>query len=126
MPSCTYPHYGHVSRLRTAADLRQLTADGLLARKAVKPLGREIQPGVWVGTGGRVQRGARLVAPCYVGAHARVRSAAVLTRATAIEHHAEVDCGTVVEGATVLPFSYVGAGLDVAYSIVGYRKIAPL
>jgi hypothetical protein len=126
MPSCTYPHYGYVNRLRTAADLRQLTADGLLARNAVTPLGREIKPGVWVGTGARVQRGARLVAPCYVGAHARVRSAAVLTRATAIEHHAEVDCGTVVEGATVLPFSYVGAGLDVAHSIVGYRKIAPL
>lgn len=126
MPSCTYQHYGYLNPLRSAADLRQLTFDGLLARNAIKPLGREIKPGVWVGNGARVQRGARLVAPCYVGPHARVRSAVVLTRATSVEHHAEIDCGTVVEGASVLPFSYVGAGLDICQSVVGYRRIAPL
>ncbi|HZU23144.1 MAG TPA: hypothetical protein VE998_09960 [Terriglobales bacterium] len=126
MPGCTYRHFGYVNRLRTVADLRQLTADGLLLRNAVRPIGREIKPGVWLGEGARVQRGARLVAPCYVGARARVRAAVVLTRAAAIEHHAEVDCGTVVDGSNVLPFSYVGAGLDVCQSIVGYRKIAPL
>jgi hypothetical protein len=40
-----------------------------------------------------------------------------------VEHHAEVDCGTVVEDANVLPFSYVGAGLDVAHAVVGFRRL---
>lgn len=126
MPGCTYRHYGYVNHLHSVADVRQLTADGLLLRNAIKPIGREIKPGVWVANGARVHHGARLVAPCYIGAYACVRSSAVLTRATAIEHHAEVDCGTVVEGTNVLPFTYVGAGLDLCQSVVGYRKIAPL
>lgn len=126
MPSCGYVFCGYNNRLRTAADLRELTMDALLLRNGIRPVGTEIRPGVWLGAGARVQRGARLVAPCYIGAYARVRSAAVITRGSSIEHHAEVDCGTVVEGSNVLPYSYVGAGLDVCYSIVGYRKIAPL
>jgi hypothetical protein len=43
-----------------------------------------------------------------------------------IERHAEVDCGTVVENSTILPYTYVGAGLDVMHSIVGYRRISHL
>ena len=37
-------------------------------------------------------------------------------RTACIEHHAEVDCGTVVENSTILPFTCVGAGLDVMHS----------
>ncbi len=43
-----------------------------------------------------------------------------------VEHHAEVDCGTVVENSTILPFTYVGAGLDVMHSVVGFRRVAHL
>jgi carbonic anhydrase/acetyltransferase-like protein (isoleucine patch superfamily) len=126
MPGCNYTFHGYRNRLRSAADLRQLTTDGLMLRNRIRPVGREIRPGIWVGNGARIQKGARLVAPCYIGAYSRVRPAAVITRGSAIEHHAEIDCGTVVEGANVLPFSYVGAGLDVCQSIVGFNKLAPL
>jgi carbonic anhydrase/acetyltransferase-like protein (isoleucine patch superfamily) len=126
MPGCTYQFNGYVNRLRSASELRQLTVDGMLLRNAVKPLGREVKPGVWLANGARIQKGARLVAPCYVGAYARVRSAAVITRGSAVEHHAEVDCGTVVEAANILPLSYVGAGLDVCHAVVGYCRMAPL
>jgi hypothetical protein len=40
-----------------------------------------------------------------------------------IEHHAEVDCGTVVENSTVLPYTYIGAGLDVMHSVVGFHRL---
>ncbi|MBV8208409.1 MAG: hypothetical protein JO041_16610 [Acidobacteria bacterium] len=126
MPNCSYTFHGYVNRLRGAHDLRRLTVDALLFRIALRPVGREVRPGIWIGTGARIQRDARLVAPCYVGPFARVRAAAVITRASSIEHHAEVDCGTIVEAATVLPFTYAGAGLDVCYSVVGFRKLASL
>ena len=35
-----------------------------------------------------------------------------------------MDCGTVVEASTVLPLSYVGAGLDLVHSVVGFKRIA--
>jgi hypothetical protein len=43
-----------------------------------------------------------------------------------VEHHAHVDCGTVVENSTVLPYCYIGAGLDLAHSVAGMRQIANL
>ena len=40
---------GYVNRLRHAGDLRRLALDGLLERNSIRPAGREIKPGVWVG-----------------------------------------------------------------------------
>jgi len=61
-----------------------------------------------------------------LGARSRVRAAAVITRASSVERYAEVDCGTVVEDSTVLPFTCLGAGLDLARSIAGFGRIAHL
>ena len=117
---------GYVNRLENASDLRRLGVDGLLRRNSVCPCGIELKPGVWVGPWARIHRKARVVAPAYIGAHAKVRAAAVVTRGSSIEHHAEIDCGTVVENATLLPFSRIGAGLDVMHSVVGFQRIAHL
>lgn len=117
---------GYVNPLQSAADLRALALDGLLEKNAVRPLGHELKPGVWVGDGARIHRQARIVAPAYIGAHSKIRASALITRTSVVEHHAEVDCGTVVENSTVLPFTYVGAGLDVTHSVVGFRRLAHL
>jgi hypothetical protein len=34
--------------------------------------------------------------------------------------------GTVVENTTILPYATVGAGLDVAHSVVGFRRVSHL
>jgi NDP-sugar pyrophosphorylase family protein len=114
----------YVNPLQTATDLRSLAMDGLLEKNAIRPVGHEIKPGIWVGEGARIHRHARIVAPAYIGAHSKVRASALITRTSVIEHHAEVDCGTVVENTTILPFTYVGAGLDVMHSVVGFRRLA--
>ncbi len=69
---------------------------------------------------------ARVLAPAFIGAHSKIRASALVTRDSVIEHHAEVDCGTVVENSTILPFTYVGAGLDVMHSVVGFRRMSHL
>lgn len=117
---------GYVNRLRDASDLRRLAVDGLLGKNSVQPQGRQIKPGVWVHSSANVHRKARIVAPVFIGAHAKIRASAVITRGSVVEHHAEVDCGTVVEDSTVLPFTYIGAGLDVVHSVSGFHHLTDL
>jgi carbonic anhydrase/acetyltransferase-like protein (isoleucine patch superfamily) len=117
---------GYCNRLRSSYDLRRLAVDGLMTRNEVRPEGTELKPGVWVGTAARIHRKARVIAPAFIGAHAKVRASSLITRGSVIEHHADVDCGTVVENSSVLPFTRVGAGLDVMHSVVGFRRLAHL
>lgn len=126
VPCTKYPFTGYGNALAGARGLRELARDGLLQRNDLRPAGRELKPGVFVGEGARIDRGARLVAPAFVGPRAIVRAAAVVTRCASVERYAEIDCGTVVDDASVLPFSYVGAGLDVARAVAGFRRLADL
>src|SRR5206468_3475809 len=44
-----FPYAGYVNRLSTPQDLHRLMQDGLHGRCALRPVGTEIQPGVWCG-----------------------------------------------------------------------------
>jgi carbonic anhydrase/acetyltransferase-like protein (isoleucine patch superfamily) len=111
------------NRLQTVADFRRLALDSFAGKTGIEPQGEQIRPGVWVAPGARIHRDARIVAPAYIGAYARVRARAVVTRGSVVERNSAIDCGTVVENSTVLPFSQLGAGLDVGHSVVGFRHI---
>ncbi|MGB8131730.1 MAG: hypothetical protein WCG81_18230 [Candidatus Angelobacter sp.] len=119
-------HDGYLNPLATARDLRQFAIDILTRQTQTCPAGKEIKPGVWTAPGAMIEKGARVLAPGFVGSLARIRSGAVITRCSSVERHAEIDCGTVIENSTVLPFSYVGAGLDLAHSIAGMSRIVNL
>ncbi len=125
-PASQYVFRGYVNRLLVLSDLRRLACDAFIFRAQIPPAGAEIRPGVWVAPGARVHRGARILAPAFIGAQAKVRAAAVVTRGSVIEHHAVVDCGTVVENSTILPYTCVGAGLDICHSVVGFRRVLHL
>lgn len=126
VPFVPFAFSGYVNRLSSAADLRRLAVDAFCGRAQILPEGNEIKPGVWVGDGARIHRGARVLAPAFIGERTRIRASAVVTRCSTVEHHAEVDCGTVVEDASILPYTTLGAGLDVAHSVVGFRRILHL
>ncbi len=125
-PLVRYPFAGYVNRLAGAADFRRLAVDAFCGRVQITPQGRQVRPGIWIAEGARVHRGARILAPAFIGEHAKLRASAVVTRCGVLEHHTEVDCGTVVEDSTVLPYTVVGAGLDVSHSVVGFGRIAHL
>jgi carbonic anhydrase/acetyltransferase-like protein (isoleucine patch superfamily) len=108
------------------SDLRQFAIDILMLTTETQPAGKQIRPGVWVMPGAQIEKGARLLAPAFVGAFAKVRAGAVVTRCTTVEHHSQVDCGTVVENSSILAYSYVGAGLDLAHCVVGAGQLASL
>ena len=117
---------GYCNPLNDARDLRQLAIDILTLKTESGPGGVQVRPGVWVEPKAVIEKGARVLAPAFIGARSRIRSHAVITRCSTVEHHAEVDCGTVAENSTVLPYSYVGAGLDLAHSVAGPGRIANL
>lgn len=121
-----WEHTGYFNPLREARDLRQFAVDILTLKTETRPCGNEVRPGVWVERGAVIERGARVLAPAFIGAFARIRTHAVITRCSSIEHHAQVDCGTVTENSSVLPYCFVGAGLDVAHSLVGAGALANL
>lgn len=121
-----YVFHGHTNLLRSAEDLRGLGRDGLFQANNVVPVGHELRPGIWIGAHARIERGARLVAPCFIGERAKVRTAAVITRGSALERFAEADCGTVVEDSSLLPFSKIGPGLDCTNSVAGFQRLAHL
>jgi carbonic anhydrase/acetyltransferase-like protein (isoleucine patch superfamily) len=114
---------GYANRLRTPADLRALAFDSLMQKTSIQPVAKQARPGIWVASGARVDRHARLVAPCYIGTLSRIKAGSLITRGSSIEHHCVVDRGSVVEASTLLPLSYLGGGLDLAHSVLGSRRI---
>ena len=121
-----FVHAGYTNLLKDARDLRQFAIDILTLKTETRPSGNEVRPGIWLERGALVEKGARLVAPAFIGAFAKIRTHAVITRCSSVEHHALIDCGTVAENSTVLPYCRVGAGLDVAHSVVGTATITNL
>ncbi len=119
-------HEGYLNPLADSRDLRQFAIDILTLRTQTCPAGMEVKPGVWMAADALVEKGARILAPAFIGSMAAVKSGAVITRCSSVEQHAVVDCGTVVENSTVLPFAYVGAGLDLAHSVAGMGRIVNL
>jgi hypothetical protein len=126
VPCLPYRFTGYGNRLATAADLRQLAVDSFDGCARIVPAGEQIRPGIWAGAGARIQRGARILAPAFIGARVQIGAAAVITRGSVLEHHVRVNCGTVVEDSTLLPYTSVGAGLDVAHAVVGFRRFTSL
>jgi NDP-sugar pyrophosphorylase family protein len=117
---------GYVNLLATPRDLRTLTLDAFAGECEIQPCGRELRPGVWVGRGARIHRHARIVAPAFIGQCCNVRRAAVVTRGSSLERHSEIDCATVIENSNVMPYTRIGAGLDVEYSVVGFHRVYSL
>jgi carbonic anhydrase/acetyltransferase-like protein (isoleucine patch superfamily) len=113
----------YVNLLEHEFDFRRLASDALHCTCKLRPEGKEIRPGIWVGKGARIDRNARLVAPVYVGARAQICPGAVVTRGSVVERHSIVGRGTVVENATILPYTRVGPGLEICHSLVGDRHI---
>ena len=122
----SYEHDGYFNPLAGPGDLRQFAIDVLTLNTETQPAGTEVRPGVWVGSEASIEKGSRILAPAFIGASARIGCGSLITRCSTIERHAHVDCGTVVENSTVLPYSYVGAGLDIAHSVVRIGHIASL
>src|SRR5581483_1313376 len=114
---------GYTNRLRDGADFRKLVRDALLGQCDIQPVGSEIRSGVWAGPNTRIDRSAIIDAPAFIGAGTCIGPACRITQATSVEKQCDIDAGTTVEDSCVLPGTYVGMGLSVAYSLVAGARL---
>ena len=113
-----YHFDGYTNELRHPEQYRQLVVDALSGKCSIRPLGREVEPGFWLGDGAKVDGSSCVVGPTYVGAGVRVRNACTISGFSSIEQRCEVDCGTNVDRCSVFPGTYVGMGLNLKGAIV--------
>jgi NDP-sugar pyrophosphorylase family protein len=112
--------------LDTAADYRRLALHGLTSLCQLKPIGKEIGPGVWIGDAARINKSARILGPAYIGAGSRLRPGVLVAGGSSVERHCDVDCGTVIENSSILPRTYLGPGLHVNQSLVNGSRLTHL
>lgn len=114
---------GYINRLLGPADFRQLTQDALLGRCDIRPIGQEIEPGVWLGEDAHVDSTARIETPAYIGAGTTVCGSSIITGASSVEQHCHVDYGTTVDRSCVLPGTYLGMGLQFTNAVVAGPRL---
>lgn len=113
----------YVNPLASLADVRQLAVDAFNGRCAVRPVGTEVRPGVWMDEKADIHKRARIVAPAYIGRGSKICEDTLITRCSTIESSCQIDFGTVVEDSSVLSGSYVGIWLDVSHSVVSGNRL---
>lgn len=113
-----YQFRGYCQELSRPDQYRQLVTDALSGICALRPVGREVEPGFWLGEGARVDGSSCVVGPTYVGAGVRVRNACTISGYSSIEQQCEIDCGTNVDSCSIFPATYIGMGLNLKNAIV--------
>ena len=114
---------GYFNPLVSPADFRRLISDAMLGRCSIRPVGREVEPGIWLGPGASLDRNAMLEPPVYLGAGSSVGPACKLLGLSSIERQCEIDAGTIVEQSCVLQGTYLGMGLHLQNTIAGNSKL---
>ncbi len=85
---------------------------------------REIEPGIWVGLRTRIDRTARLHAPCWIGEHVSIGPDCEIGPMAVLEDRVFVDHGAWVEQSYVTSDSYVGEFVELRHSLAwGARLI---
>jgi NDP-sugar pyrophosphorylase family protein len=121
-----YEASGYVNRLTHPRDLRQFAVDALTGCCQLRPRGSEIQPGVWLGEGAQVHRGAHIVAPAFIGRSSIAGEDCTIADCSAVESDCEIDCGSTLSDVSLLANTYVGIGLDLRHSVVNGGAVLSL
>lgn len=118
-----FAYDGYVNRLRGPQDYYELAMDGLLGNCDLRPRGREVREGTWVGGNTSVDPSSSISTPAFLGANVRIEAACRITGPSSIERNCTIDCGTTVRDSCVLPHTYVGVALEVRRAVVNSGKL---
>ena len=113
-----YQFGGYAKRILSAVERQELVSDVLTGDCAMRPAGTQIRELVWIGKGANLAGSARIIGPAYIGARTNVCSGATIGPFASVEHDCVVDCGTTVERSSVLPHTYLAAGLLIRHGLV--------
>ena len=121
-----YRFRGYAKRLQSPELYRDLVSDVLCGRCALSPKGSQVDENVWIGEGAQVAPSVRFSGPCFVGEGTILRDFVSLKPFSSVENQCLIDCGTTVDGSSILPNTFLAAGLDVRRSIVDGSRLQHL
>jgi len=117
---------GYVNPLRNLRDLYQLMQDGLYGRCGLRPAGKEMQQGIWLGENTAIDSTVTISAPAFIGDGCEVAASCAVVGGCSIERNCKIDYGTLIQESCILPDTYIGVALDVRRAIVAGAKMYPL
>jgi mannose-1-phosphate guanylyltransferase len=88
------------------------------ALPGVRPMGREMRPGVWCAADAEVSRKARIDGPCYIGPGARIVGDVRLQDLSVIGAHAVVAGPTTLKDTLVMPETLIAPGVWAQHLVV--------
>ena len=109
---------GYVKRMMSPQTYSDLVSDALGGRCALQPVGSQVAEGVWVSEDAWMERSVRLTGPCYVGSKTMLHDCVSVGPFSSVENNCIIDCGTTIESSSILPQTFLAAGLNVRRSIV--------
>jgi len=118
-----YAMEGCFNRLSSPMDFRRLVVDAMLGRCSIRPIGREVEPGIWLGKSASIDPSAMLESPVYVGMNSSLGPACKVLGLSCIEKDCDIDAGTTVEQSSVLEGTYLGMGLHLQNTVTGNGKL---
>jgi NDP-sugar pyrophosphorylase family protein len=94
--------------------------EAVLSKKSPTPLtlGRETEPGIWLGRNVSIHPTARVQAPVYIGDNSAIGPAVALGPYAVVGGNCMLDAGCSVSHSVVFPGSYVGEHLELASVVV--------
>jgi hypothetical protein len=114
-----YQFNGYLNPLRCLDDFRQLCSDAFADRCRLRPIGKEIAPGLYAGDDAFIHSTVTVTGPAYIGTRASVGAGCVISGPVALEHGCQIDCGTSLENCFVTHNTYVGPGLKLKNALAG-------
>jgi NDP-sugar pyrophosphorylase family protein len=121
-----FSYRGYVNALAGLRQLRQIVEHGLHGLSGLKPVGIQVRPGIWYGTGARVHGSATIQAPAFIGMGSHISASCTVDQASAIEHGCVVEYKSTIRQSCLLQNTHVGIGLHVQHAIVFDNRLAQL
>lgn len=124
--SSRYEFSGYVTRLSSTVAYRKLVQDALDGKCAIQVSGQQAAEKVWIDPTAQVDATAKIEGPCYIGARTKLNAGVVIKDYSSVERDSEVDIGTTLDGASILPNTYVAPGLRVRNSVIDGTRLENL
>lgn len=112
--------------LGSAALLKKLPPHGGEHVWPVQIHASEIEPGIWVSRGARIDPSAKLIAPVLIGHDAVIRAGARVGPDAFIGERAVIEMGAAVSDATVEPGTIVGEGVELLSCVASPKRVTAL